>query len=56
MADLIPTVAFIDGLNLYHAIRDLGVPALKWLNVRALVEKFAPANQYSLNRILYVTA
>lgn len=31
---------FIDGFNLYHAIDDLNVPHLKWVNLHALSEKF----------------
>jgi hypothetical protein len=31
---------FIDGFNLYHAIRGLRNNRLKWCDVRALVEMF----------------
>ena len=26
-------IAYIDGFNLYHAIHDLGRPALKWIGL-----------------------
>jgi NYN domain len=29
-------IVYIDGFNLYHALSDLGIPALKWLNLWAL--------------------
>lgn len=32
---------FIDGLNLYYAIKDFGSPQAKWLNLRALAEHIA---------------
>jgi hypothetical protein len=31
-------IAYIDGFNLYHAINDLRLPALKWLNLWSLSE------------------
>lgn len=34
-----PTVrAYIDGFNLYHAIEKIGDPALKWLNLKLVIE------------------
>ena len=32
------TIAYIDGLNLYHALHDLKKPHLKWLNLWSLCE------------------
>jgi len=29
-------IVYVDGFNLYHAIADLGLPALKWLDLSAL--------------------
>ncbi len=52
----IRTVAFVDGFNLYHAVRDLGRSELKWLDLRRLLLAFAPAPQYDLDRVLYFTA
>lgn len=48
--------AFIDGFNLYHAIRDLGQAHLKWVNLRALCQQFAPAAQFHLTNIYYFSA
>ena len=48
--------AFIDGFNLYHAIDDLGAHYLKWVNLRALCEEFAPSPQYVLTHTFYFSA
>jgi uncharacterized LabA/DUF88 family protein len=48
--------AFIDGFNFYHAVHDLGQPHLKWVNLRSLVETFAPAPQYTISNIYYFSA
>lgn len=52
----IRTVAFVDGFNLYHAIRDLGREELKWVNLRAMLRDFALPPRYDLTRVLYFTA
>jgi hypothetical protein len=31
---------YVDGFNLYHGIKNLNKPYLKWLNLRSLAEKF----------------
>ena len=49
-------VAFIDGFNLYHAIEDTGQDHLKWLNLRALVDVFAPAPDFTVSDVLYFSA
>jgi len=53
----IRVAAFIDGFNLYHAIKDLGPKQnhLKWLDLQKLCEAFAPAPQFS-TRVLYFSA
>jgi uncharacterized LabA/DUF88 family protein len=48
--------AFIDGFNLYHAIHDLGRPHLKWVDLRRLVETFAPTPQHTITKIVYCSA
>lgn len=48
--------AFIDGFNLYHALDDLDRPYLKWLNLSALCQHFAPRPQFELDPIYYFTA
>lgn len=52
----IPTVALIDGFNLYHAVKALRADHLKWLDLRALCTAFAPTPQYALGEVLYFTA
>jgi len=47
---------FVDGFNLYHAVDGLGQHHLKWLNLRALCEQFAPAPQFTLDAIYYFSA
>jgi hypothetical protein len=46
---------YIDGFNLYYAIRESGC---KWLNVKALVEAALPPNASAslINKIKYYTA
>ena len=34
-------IAYVDGFNLYHAIADLNRPALKWLDLNALIASLA---------------
>jgi uncharacterized LabA/DUF88 family protein len=48
--------AFVDGFNLYHALHDLNRPYLKWLNLRALCQHFAPQPQFQLDTIYYFSA
>ncbi|MBF0213770.1 MAG: NYN domain-containing protein [Magnetococcales bacterium] len=47
---------YVDGFNLYHALKGLGVEEYKWLNVRALVEHFLPTSQYAPPVISYYSA
>ena len=53
-------VALIDGFNLYHAIDNLGVHGkknhLKWLDLRALAEIYAPSSDYDLLAVKYFSA
>jgi len=46
---------YIDGFNLYHAIRALGRPELKWLNLKALGNSFLEKND-TLVSVTYFTA
>ena len=48
--------AFVDGFNLYHAIHDLKRPHLKWVDLRQLVETFAPAPTHILTKVVYCSA
>ncbi|MBF0426577.1 MAG: NYN domain-containing protein [Magnetococcales bacterium] len=47
---------YVDGFNLYHAVKSLGLAEYKWLNVRALVENFLPFSQYAPPVITYFSA
>jgi len=48
--------AFVDGFNLYHAVDDLGRHHLKWVNLRALGDQFAPSPQFQLTEVFYFSA
>ena len=47
---------FIDGYNLYHAIKDLRRPELKWLDLRKLSEQFVDSNTEILHKVFYFSA
>lgn len=46
----------IDGFNLYHAIKGLEKPHLKWVNVKALAACFVNAQDEQIQRVLFFTA
>ena len=49
------TACYVDGFNLYHAVRGIGVPHLKWLNLMVLAKSFLrPAD--TLDSVIYFTA
>ena len=48
--------AVIDGFNLYHALVDLGANHLKWLDLRAICQTFAPSPDFTITEILYFSA
>lgn len=48
-------IVYIDGFNLYHAIDDLELPHLKWLDLWSLSEKLVLADQ-PLVAVKYFTA
>ena len=47
---------FVDGFNLYHALKALREEHLKWLSLRKLSEVFAPAPQFTIDHIFYFSA
>jgi len=49
-------VAFVDGFNLYHAIKDLGQNELRWLDIRKLCSFCAPAPKFQLEDVYYFSA
>jgi uncharacterized LabA/DUF88 family protein len=46
---------YVDGFNLYHAIKPLACPELKWLNLRALAASFLEKHE-ELAEVTYFTA
>jgi len=34
----IPTAAFVDGLNLYHGLRDEGLLKFRWLDIERMAD------------------
>ncbi|MCK6553407.1 NYN domain-containing protein [Candidatus Binatia bacterium] len=46
----------MDGFNLYHAIRDLRLPHLKWVDLWALLERFARPPAAELRTVYYFSA
>lgn len=49
------TACYIDGFNLYHAIDNMGVPHLKWLNLRDISSGFLRHGE-SLGAVVYFSA
>ena len=49
-------VGFVDGFNMYHAIDELGLPHLKWLNLWELCKIFVPESHFELRDVLYFSA
>lgn len=47
------TIVYIDGFNLYYAIRGKGY---KWLNVKALAELVLAKSRYNVTGVKYYTA
>ena len=49
-------IFFIDGFNLYHAIKSLQANHLKWLDLKTLCQNFAPSPQFTIENIHYFSA
>lgn len=47
---------FVDGFNLYHAVADLKLNHLKWLNLRKLAQAFIKPTQEVLESVFYFSA
>lgn len=47
---------FVDGFNLYHAILDLEINHLKWLNLHKLAQAFIKPTQEVLEAVFYFSA
>ena len=48
-------IAYVDGFNLYHAIDNLNRPALKWLDLNALITSLARAGE-TVTEVNYFSA
>ena len=55
MAKKARMAVYVDGLNMYHALDELGKPHLKWLNLRSLSESMLREKDY-LAQVNYYTA
>lgn len=49
-------IAFIDGFNLYHSLRENGCNHLKWLNYWDLANAFVIKSKESLVKVIYFSA
>lgn len=49
-------MCFVDGFNLYHAVAELKVNHLKWLNLYKLAEAFIKPTQEALKSVYYFSA
>ena len=49
-------VAFVDGFNLYHALKATGKNHLKWLDLSALCQRYVRPRSESLSGVQYFTA
>jgi uncharacterized LabA/DUF88 family protein len=47
---------YIDGFNLYHAVAQLGLNHLKWVNLRSLSEAFIQPSKETLHEVFYFSA
>jgi len=47
---------FIDGFNLYHAIKDMNRPELKWIDLRKLMECFTDPHSHAITAVYYFSA
>jgi uncharacterized LabA/DUF88 family protein len=47
---------YIDGFNLYHAIKDLDKPHLKWLNIRRLADLLIKQKTQKIEFVRYFSA
>jgi uncharacterized LabA/DUF88 family protein len=56
MRQMLRIRAYIDGYNLYHAIRRFNEPHLKWVDLWALCERFVPPQTGRLDGVHYYSA
>lgn len=49
-------VCFVDGFNLYHALKEIGKSYLKWLDLRTLFSRLIRAQSQNITQILFFSA
>lgn len=49
-------ICFVDGFNTYHALKDLGQPHLKWLDLRLLFSRLIRGKSQIITQILFFSA
>ena len=53
---MIRATFFIDGFNLYHAVKRLNGPHLKWLDLRALMNRQIQPQSEKIANVYYFSA
>jgi uncharacterized LabA/DUF88 family protein len=56
MNDKKKVAVYVDGFNLYHGLKNLKKPHLKWLNLRSLAEKFINRSSETIEKVYYFSA
>lgn len=56
MSEKTRIIAFVDGYNLYHAIKKLNQNHLKWLNLKTLIEQYIHSPTEKIVDVFYFTA
>ncbi|HSX10867.1 MAG TPA: NYN domain-containing protein [Chlamydiales bacterium] len=49
-------ICFVDGFNLYHALKDLDKPYLKWLDLQLLFSRLTRSKSQVITQILFFSA
>ncbi len=49
-------ICFVDGFNLYHALKDLKEPHLKWLDLLTLCNRFVRPKSQVIKQVLFFSA
>ena len=49
-------ICFVDGFNMYYALKNLNVPHLKWLNLQLLFSRLCKSKSQIITQILFGVA
>jgi hypothetical protein len=49
-------ICFVDGFNMYHALKELRQPHLKWLDLRLLFSRLTRAKSQIITQIFFFSA